>query len=116
VQEHKHGGFLRRQFVERIRDLTVRPLADRLHGFAFKVRIDYGRMNVALAADRAGIAKACGDRLDGIDDIRLRPAIGIELVECGQRLGGKDGPRPSPEVLGGEIISADLVQVGIDVT
>src|SRR4051794_39475658 len=82
---------------------------------AVHVRGEDGRMNVGLPADGLGISEPCRDASDRLHHITLR--FGLRLVACEprQRLRREHRAGPGAEILGGEIVAADLAQVGVPI-
>src|SRR4029453_7652108 len=69
-------------------------------------------MDVALAADRRRVAQSRRHLHDRGGEPPAR--VGL-LGRRGEGLRGEDGAAPRAEVLGGELLAADLAEVGIDV-
>jgi len=84
------------------------------HGAA-EVDFEDGGVDVALAADGGGVAEAVGHGLDGLDDVLFGLGFGFEGLELAQEHGGEDGAGPGAEVLGGEVLAGDLLEILIDV-
>src|SRR6476659_2117026 len=72
-------------------------------------------MDVAFATDGRGVAKPCGYLLDGIADVALGAGLAVEFLKFLQGHRGEHGAVPGAEILGGDILAADLAQVSIDV-
>ena len=72
-------------------------------------------MHVAFAADRGSVAEAGGDGRDGLNDVPFGFGDGVEGAEFAEHIAGEDGACPGAEVLGGEVLAGDLVEVGVDV-
>ncbi len=115
VEKHQHRGFLRLEVVQVGRQLLLCPLPDRGDGVTVEIGADHRWVDVALPADRRGVPQPAGDPLDRRDDVLLRRRVGVELLELRQRLGGELRPGPGAEILGGEVLAADLPEVGVDV-
>src|SRR5687768_15734791 len=80
-----------------------------------EISLEYCRMNIVLAADRAGIVELLRDPVDGAEHIRLGLALGAEGADFAQGLDGEQSPGPGPEVLGGELLARDLPDVFVHV-
>src|SRR5439155_1878003 len=81
---------------------------------ALEVALDYRGMDIALAAYRLCIAQGACDRFDGRVDVAARLGLRGGLRCCAQSVRRKQRPRPRAEVLAGELLARDLLQVSID--
>ncbi|MNL23831.1 hypothetical protein D3C87_1452360 [compost metagenome] len=71
-------------------------------------------MDVALAADRRGVAQLPGDVLDHLHHMALgvRLRLPLQLTQYRQR---QDAASPGAVILGGEVGAGQGLQVGVDV-
>src|SRR4051812_19710378 len=74
-----------------------------------------GRMNVGLAADRLRISETRRHAGDRRHHVALGFGLRLEAREPGQRLRGEHRAGPRAEVLGGEVVAADLAQIPVHV-
>src|SRR3954470_14984648 len=72
-----------------------------------------GRMNVSLAADGLGISEPRRHAGDRGHDVALGFGLRLEAREPGQRLCREHRAGPRAEILGGEVVAADLAQVTV---
>ena len=115
AEQDEDGGFFWRQGGQVLLQLVFDPALERLAEGAVEVGVEDCRMDVALAADGAGVAEPEGDGFDRRDDVLLGLRFRVELAELLEGLGGQDRSGPGPEVLGGELLAEHLAQVGVDV-
>src|SRR3569623_496040 len=82
---------------------------------AAEITIDHRRMNVALPADRPGIAEQLRHGGHGIDHIA--PSLGVAGELCAGQQGGGREPRavPGAEILGREVVAGNRMQIIVDV-
>lgn len=66
-------------------------------------------MNVITAADSAGVAEAGRDLVNDFQENSLRAAL------PGEKFHRVNGAGPGPEILGGEILAGDLLEVIVDI-
>src|SRR6267142_2679134 len=87
------------------------------HGdrLAVLIRLQHRGVHVALARDGRRVAELRGDALDRPGDIAFRLAARRAGPGLGQRQRAQHRARPRAEVLGRELVAADLAQVGVDV-
>ena len=83
-----------------------------LHGFdpwqPLRVGLKHGRVHVALAAHRRRVTEPGGHGLDGLHDVFFRLRGGCKRLKIAQHDAGKNRPGPGAEILGGEMLAADL--------
>src|SRR6266436_1768638 len=72
-------------------------------------------MDIALSADGHRVAEPPCHLADGLRELSLRIAAFRRGLSREQGEGREDGASPCPEILGGEIVTADIPQVPIDV-
>ena len=90
-EHHQFGLFL----SERVSlCISFAGRLEHLQKFARGVALEYGGMDVALAADGGSVAKFFGHILDGLYDVPLRLCLGFEGFEFTQGEAGEDGARP----------------------
>jgi hypothetical protein len=82
---------------------------------SIEVRLDHGRVNVILPADRPRIPESLRHLVDRPDDVRVRFLFRREASEVAERLRGKDGSGPGTKVLGRDLPPRDLAEVLVDV-
>src|SRR5437763_96975 len=73
-------------------------------------------VDITFAADRRRISQPLGDTFDRRANVALRGGVRVEVLELLKRLGGHRSAGPGPEIFGGELASADLAQIFVDVT
>ena len=72
-------------------------------------------MDVALSANRRGVAKALRHIFDCLHDIFAGLRLRIESLEFSERDGGQNSAGPGAKILGGEIAAAALAKILIHV-
>src|SRR2546423_3074316 len=72
-------------------------------GLAPRVGPDHGRVDVAVAADRRGVAQVFGDAADCGGDPFLRQPLVLAAADLGELGRGQKRPAPRAEVFGGEL-------------
>src|SRR5579883_415155 len=115
LQKSQHRGLFGRQLVQRAGNLALHALTQCFQKRAVEIRINHGRMNVALSADGLGIAQPFRYRFDGRDNVALGLRLRVKAGELLQGAGGQHRARPGAEVLGREFLPGDLLDVGIDI-
>ena len=80
---------------------------------AVEISLEHPRMNVRLAAHRAGVAQQTGHSVDGEHDVAVSLRSGLRRRNGAQRTRGEHGRPPGPEVLGRDVFSRDLPQIAI---
>ena len=80
-----------------------------------QVALDDGRVDVALAAYRAGVAQLTGDRLYGLRHILASARRRLWRRQAPQRAQAKERPCPRAEILAGELRTRSRLQVSVDV-
>src|SRR5262245_35597785 len=72
-------------------------------------------MDVALAADRLGVAQPFGDALDRSRDVAFGGSLRIKIFKLLEGLSGQRRSGPGAKILGRDVQAADLPQVIVDV-
>src|SRR5262249_60101112 len=80
-----------------------------------EIAIEHDRVDVAFAANGRGIAETAGHARDRRAQVSLCLRDAGAALELLERERGHDGPRPGPEILGGDVLAGDLLQVGAHV-
>src|SRR5205807_5412222 len=80
-----------------------------------KVGGDHRGMDVALLRDGGRITELVGDPGDGANELLLGPARIRRSARLAEESSREDRPGPGAEILGAEILTADLSQVVVDV-
>src|SRR5207247_9187111 len=80
-----------------------------------KIRVDDCRMDVALPADRFGVAQPLGDRLNRPHEVSLGLMLGTACIDLAQCPCYQDSPGPGAKIFGRKIVSAYPSQVVVHV-
>src|SRR5687767_11825572 len=74
---------------------------------------EHSRMDVAAAADRAGVPELRRDRINGTHDVPLERGVRGRFRQIADGFRREHGPCPCPEVLRRERTTGDLTQVRV---
>lgn len=99
---------IERRFLESV-------FAEDLGHCAREITIQHGGMDVAFAADSAGVSEAGSDAVDGFDNVFLCLGLGGERFKIAQGSAGEHGAGPGAEVFRGEFVAAYLTQIIIHI-
>lgn len=79
------------------------------------VRAQDGRVDVAFAADRFRVAKLFRDRRDGDHGVLFGLALRCACAAFAECHGRQDGAGPGAEILGGETVAGQRMQIFVDI-
>ena len=72
-------------------------------------------MDVAFPANRRRIAQHLRDCLDSLHHVALCLRLTVESFQLAEGERRQIGPRPGPEILGGDFGAGDVAQVLVDI-
>src|SRR5947209_6549980 len=96
--------------LELLRDLGL----NHLHEVTGHVGVQDFRVDVALAADGRRVAELLRDAFDRGDDVALRLGLAVVRLEFRKRQRRQNGSRPSPKILGAEVLARNVLDVAVD--
>src|SRR4051812_4234681 len=82
---------------------------------AGEVTLEHPRVDVALTADRGGVAQYLRRRFDGAPNVAATRCRRARWRQCRKRTRAEERAGPGAEILAGEIVAGDRAQIGIHV-